>query len=71
MLFPQANRPRLSTRANVSGDIAAICDLVFPGDERMSINTRRSRVVEAIAGDADAVSPSAKLANLIGRSNEL
>jgi hypothetical protein len=66
---PHANRPRLSTRANVAGDFAASCDLVFPGDERMSINTRRSGVVEAIAGGADAVSP--KLANLIGRSNEL
>jgi hypothetical protein len=45
--------------------------IVFPGDQRKLMDMRRSGAVEAIAGGADAVGLSAKLANSIGRSNAL
>jgi len=44
---------------------------MFPGDERRLMDMRRSGTVEAVAGGADAVGLSAKLANSIGRSNAL
>jgi hypothetical protein len=62
---------RVYQDARMSRDFAAIRDLVFPGDLRVLMDMRRSGVVEAIAGGTDAVSLSAKLANSIGRSNEL
>jgi hypothetical protein len=43
----------------------------FPGDKRRLMDMRRSGVVEAIAGKADALGLSAKLANSINRSNAL
>jgi hypothetical protein len=55
----------------MSRDFAAIRNLVFPADERLLMDMRRSGVVEAIAGGTDAVGLSAKLANSIGRSNDL
>ncbi|MGB6342935.1 MAG: hypothetical protein WBG15_09395, partial [Xanthobacteraceae bacterium] len=45
--------------------------LAFPGDKRRLSDMRRSGVVEAVAGGADAIGLSAKLANSIGRSNQL
>jgi hypothetical protein len=57
--------------ARVSRDFAAVRDRVFPGDKRRLMDMRRSGAVEAIAGGADAVGLSAKLANSIGRSNAL
>jgi hypothetical protein len=55
----------------MSRDFAAIRNLVFPADERLLMDMRRSGVVEAIAGGTDVVGPSAKLANSICRSNDL
>jgi hypothetical protein len=57
--------------ATLAHDFADICELVFPGDERRLMDMRRSGVVEAIAGGTDPLGLSAKLANSIGRSNEL
>jgi hypothetical protein len=57
--------------ARLSRDFEAVRELVFPGDKRCLMDMRRSGTVEAIAGGADAVRLSAKLANSIGRSNEL
>jgi hypothetical protein len=62
---------RVYQDARMSRDFAAIRDLVFPADERLLMDMRRSGVVEAIAGGTDAVGLSAKLANSIGRSNDL
>ncbi|MBO0836134.1 MAG: hypothetical protein J2P28_11525 [Actinobacteria bacterium] len=57
--------------ATSAHDFADICEVIFPGDKRKLTDMRRSGVVEAIAGGTDAVGLSAKLANSIGRSNEL
>ncbi len=57
--------------ARVSRDFAAVRNIAFPGDQRRLMDMRRSGAVEAIAGGADAVGLSAKLANSIGRSNTL
>jgi hypothetical protein len=57
--------------ATLAHDFADIRELVFPGDERRLMDMRRSGVVEAIAGGTDPLGLSAKLANSIGRSNEL
>ena len=57
--------------ATLAHDFAAVRALVFPGDKRKLMDMRRSGAVEAIAGGADAVGLSAKLANSIGRSNAL
>jgi hypothetical protein len=57
--------------ATPAHDFAAVRAIVFPGDERRLMDMRRSGAVEAIAGGADAVGLSAKLANSIGRSNAL
>jgi hypothetical protein len=57
--------------ATLAHDFAAVRAIVFPGDERKLMDMRRSGAVEAIAGGADAVGLSAKLANSIGRSNAL
>src|SRR5215469_9325270 len=57
--------------ATLAHDFADVRELVFPGDKRKLMDMRRSGVVEAIAGGTDAVGLSAKLANSIGRSNEL
>ena len=57
--------------ATLAHDFADLRELVFPGDTRKLMDMRRSGVVEAIAGGTDAVGLSAKLANSIGRSNEL
>jgi hypothetical protein len=45
--------------------------LAFPKDKRRLMDMRRSGVVEAVAGKADAIGLSAKLANSIRRSNAL
>jgi hypothetical protein len=57
--------------ARLSRDFAALRDLAFPGDSRLLMDMRRSGTVEAIAGGADAIGLSAKMANSIGRSNRL
>jgi len=57
--------------ATLAHDFAAVRAIVFPGDQRKLMDMRRSGAVEAIAGGADAVGLSAKLANSIGRSNTL
>jgi hypothetical protein len=57
--------------ATLAHDFAAVRAIVFPGDTRKLMDMRRSGAVEAIAGGADAVGLSAKLANSIGRSNVL
>ena len=57
--------------ARLSRDFEAVREFVFPGDERRLMDMRRSGTVEAVAGGADAVGLSAKLANSIGRSNAL
>jgi hypothetical protein len=57
--------------ATLAHDFAAVRELVFPGDRRRLMDMRRSGAVEAIAGGADALGLSAKLANSIGRSNAL
>jgi hypothetical protein len=58
-------------REPLSHDFAAVRALAFPGDERRLMDMRRSGVVEAVAGKADAIGLAAKLANSIGRSNTL
>jgi hypothetical protein len=55
----------------LSDDFAAVRELAFPGDKRRLMDIRRSGVVEAIAGDAQPLGLSAKLANSIERSNTL
>jgi hypothetical protein len=57
--------------ATLAHDFADVRQMVFPGDKRRLMDMRRSGAVEAIAGGADAVGLSAKLANSIGRSNTL
>jgi hypothetical protein len=57
--------------ATLAHDFEDIREIVYPGDKRRLMDMRRSGVVEAIAGGTDAMSLSAKLANSIGRSNEL
>jgi len=57
--------------ARLSRDFAAVRDLAFPRDSRLLMDMRRSGTVEAIAGGADAVGLSAKMANSIGHSNKL
>jgi hypothetical protein len=57
--------------ARLSRDFERIRELSFPGDTRRLMDMRRSGAVEAIAGGADALGLSAKLANSIGRSNTL
>jgi hypothetical protein len=58
-------------RETLAHDFAAIRAIVFPGDRRHLMDMRRSGVVEAVAGRADALGLAAKLANSIGRSNTL
>jgi hypothetical protein len=55
----------------LSHDFAALRAIAFPGDKRRLMDMRRSGVVEAIAGAADPLGLSAKLANSINRSNAL
>jgi hypothetical protein len=57
--------------ATLSHDFAAVRAIAFPGDKRRLMDMRRSGVVEAIAGKADPLGLSAKLANSINRSNAL
>jgi hypothetical protein len=57
--------------ARLSRDFEIVRELVFPGDDRRLMDMRRSGTVEAVAGGADAIGLSAKLANSIGRSNAL
>jgi hypothetical protein len=57
--------------ATLSHDFAALRAIVFPGDDRRLMDMRRSGTVEAIAGNADALGLSAKMANSIDRSNAL
>jgi len=57
--------------ATLAHDFAAVRSMVFPGDTRKLMDMRRSGAVEAIAGGANAIGLSAKLANSIGRSNTL
>jgi hypothetical protein len=59
------------SRETLGHDFAAVRKLAFPGDLRRLMDMRRSGVVEAIAGKADAIGLAAKLANSIGRSNAL
>jgi hypothetical protein len=58
-------------REPLAHDFAAVRALAFPGDKRRLMDIRRSGVVEAVAGKADAIGLAAKLANSIGRSNTL
>jgi hypothetical protein len=57
--------------ATLSHDFAALRAIIFPGDDRRLMDMRRSGTVEAIAGNADALGLSAKMANSIDRSNAL
>jgi hypothetical protein len=57
--------------ATLSHDFSAVRSIAFPGDKRRLMDMRRSGVVEAIAGKADPLGLSAKLANSINRSNAL
>src|SRR5262249_41012436 len=57
--------------ARLSRDFEQIRELLFPEDKRRLMDMRRSGAMEAIAGGADAIGLSAKLANSIGRSNAL
>jgi hypothetical protein len=57
--------------ATLSHDFSAVRSIAFPGDKRRLMDMRRSGVVEAIAGKADPLGLSAKLANSISRSNAL
>ena len=57
--------------ARLSRDFADVRAIAFPGDARRLMDMRRSGVVEAIAGGADALGLAAKLANSINRSNVL
>jgi hypothetical protein len=59
------------SRETLGHDFAAVRELTFPGDDRRLMDMRRSGVVEAVAGKADAIGLAAKLANSIGRSNTL
>lgn len=52
-------------------DFADLREAVFPGDRRRLMDSRRSGVVEAVAGDVAPLGLSAKLANSIDRSNTL
>jgi hypothetical protein len=75
-LLPDAflfrNRSGNPYRADtLSDDFADLRELTFPGDKRRLMDMRRSGVVEAIAGGAEPLGLSAKLANSIQRSNEL
>jgi hypothetical protein len=58
-------------RETLGHDFAAVRKLAFPDDRRRLMDMRRSGVVEAVAGRADAIGLAAKLANSIGRSNAL
>lgn len=58
-------------RETLAHDFAAVREFTFPGDNRRLMDMRRSGVVEAVAGKADAIGLAAKLANSIGRSNTL
>jgi hypothetical protein len=55
----------------LSDDFADVREVTFPGDDCRLMDMRRSGVVEAIAGDAEPLGLSAKLANSIERSNTL
>lgn len=57
--------------ATLAHDFADVREIVFPGDSRRLMDMRRSGAVEAIAGGADAMGLSAKMANSIGSSNAL
>ena len=59
------------SRETLAHNFAAVRALTFPKDKRRLMDMRRSGVVEAVAGKADAIGLSAKLANSIGRSNAL
>ena len=44
---------------------------VFPGDKRMLLDIRRSGAVEAVAGEVDPASLSAKMGNSISQNRFL
>jgi hypothetical protein len=58
---------RCNTAPTAKSDKPAI--ICVPGRSAPLMDMRRSGVVEAVAGKADAISLAAKLANPIGRSN--
>ena len=70
ILFRTRSRNAYS-RETLGHDFAAVRALTFPGDKRRLMDMRRSGVVEAVAGDVDALGLAAKLANSIERSNTL
>ena len=57
--------------ATLAHDFAAVRELVFPGDRRRLMDMRRSGAAEAVAGEAEPGTLSAKMANSIESSNVL
>jgi hypothetical protein len=66
------NRSRRPYREDtLSDDFADVREIVFPGDKRRLMDMRRSGTVEAIAGEAEPMTISAKMANSIEHANHL
>ena len=57
--------------ATLAHDFAAVRELVFPGERRRLMDMRRSGAAEAVAGEAEPGTLSAKMANSIESSNAL
>jgi hypothetical protein len=75
-LLPDAvlfrNRSRAPYREDtLSDDFADVREIAFPGDKRRLMDMRRSGTVEAVAGEADAMTIAAKMANSIDHANHL
>ena len=56
------------TADTLGDDFRTIRNLVFPGDKRMLIDIRRSGAVEAVAGEVNPASLSAKMGNSIDQN---
>jgi len=59
------------TADTLGDDFRTVRNLVFPGDKRMLLDIRRSGAVEAVAGEADPASLSAKMGNSIDQNRFL